>query len=578
MSGLIPQRFVEDLLDRIDLAELIGSRVTLKKAGANYKACCPFHDEKTPSFNVRPDKGFYHCFGCGAHGDAISFLREFEGLGFTEAVEDLARRAGMEVPYDQAAKQEMQQTRTLTEALDFASRFYQQALSSEAGAFARDYLQQRGLDQAIIQQYQLGFAPAGGTALCDAAGTSFKEPLLETKTVSDQYGRPRDLFRNRVMFPIRNTRGKTIAFGGRTLGDDKAKYINSPESDVFHKSREIYGLYEARQNLKQLDKLLVVEGYMDVIALAQHGIQFAVATLGTATNHDNLSALMRQVRHIVFCFDGDIAGFRAADRALENALELMADGLHLQFLMLPQGEDPDTLIRKEGAEAFSKRIEAAIPLSRYLFDRQSDGLDLQLPEHRGELRARAEPMLNKMPKCTLRDAMWHEMLRLCSGRDQWQKKPWQERGGNKSWQRERIQEQRIDVKLSKDSLLCLALTEAPDLAAEVAEAARSSRQFIQAAAFASWILERKLANQPALISALAMDVQARERFFHLFDGIEHIPAREHTLEAARELLSPDEEASRQQRLAALLRNFVNLSPEERIELRTLGNGTQNNGT
>ena len=256
----------------------------------------------------------------------------------------------------------------------------------------------------------------------------------------------------------------------------------------------------------------------------------------------------------------------------------MADGLHLQFLMLPQGEDPDTLIRKEGAEAFGKRIEAAIPLSRYLFERQSEGLDLQLPEHRGELRARAEPMLNKMPKCTLRDAMWQEMLRLCSGRTQWQGKPWQERGGNKGWQRERIQEARIDVKLSKDSLLCLALTEAPDLATEVAEAARSSRQFNQAAAFSGWILERKIGNQQALISALATDNQARERFFHLFDGIEHVPAREHTLEAARELLSPDEEASRQQRLAVLLRNFANLSPEERSELRTLSSGTKNSRT
>lgn len=239
MSGLIPQRFVEDLLDRLDLAELIGSRITLKKAGANYKACCPFHDEKTPSFNVRPDKGFYHCFGCGAHGDAISFIREFEGIGFTEAVEELAKRAGLEVPYDKAAKQEIQQARTLTDALDFASRFYQSALTSQQGAYARDYLQQRGLDDAIVQQYQIGYAPSAGTALFDAASKDLKGPLVETGTVSDKYRRPRDLFRNRVMFPIRNSRGKTIAFGGRTLGDDKAKYINSPESDVFHKPGNI---------------------------------------------------------------------------------------------------------------------------------------------------------------------------------------------------------------------------------------------------------------------------------------------------------------------------------------------------
>lgn len=574
MSGLIPQRFVEDLLDRLDLAELIGSRITLKKAGANYKACCPFHDEKTPSFNVRPDKGFYHCFGCGAHGDAISFIREFEGLGFTEAVEELAKRAGLEVPYDKAAKQEIQQARTLTDALDFASRFYQSALTSQQGAYARDYLQQRGLDDAIVQQYQIGYAPSAGTALFDAASKDLKGPLVETGTVSDKYGRPRDLFRNRVMFPIRNSRGKTIAFGGRTLGDDKAKYINSPESDVFHKSREIYGLFEAKQAVRQLDKLLVVEGYMDVIALAQHGIHYAVATLGTATNQDSLTALLRQVRHIVFCFDGDQAGFRAADRAMDNALELMADGMHLQFLMLPQGEDPDTLVRKEGPEAFQARIDGATPLSRYLFDRQSEGLDLQLPEHRGELRARVEPLLNKMPKSTLRDAMWHEMLRLCGGRNQWQNRPKNQGGNWKDGRRDRVTEERIDVKLSKDSILCLALLEAPEMATEVVELSRSSRQFTQARNFASWILDQEVRNRKSLVHCLALDGQARDRFFHLFDGIEHIPARESTLAAARELLSPNEESSRQQRLASLLRNFSNLTAEERKELRTLSSGTQ----
>ena len=573
MSGLIPQRFVEDLLDRVDLAELIGSRITLKKAGANYKACCPFHDEKTPSFNVRPDKGFYHCFGCGAHGDAISFVREFEGLGFTEAVEELARRAGLEVPYDQAAKQEIQQARTLTDALDFASRFYQSELHGQQGAFARDYLKQRGLDENIIQQYQVGYAPAAGTALFDAASKDLQGPLIETGTVSDKYGRPRDLFRNRVMFPIRNSRGKTIAFGGRTLGEDKAKYINSPESDVFHKSRQIYGLFEAKQVLKQLDKLLVVEGYMDVIALAQHGIHYAVATLGTATNQDSLTALLRQVRHVVFCFDGDQAGFRAADRAMDNALELMADGLHLQFLMLPEGEDPDTLVRKEGREAFQKRIDGATPFSRYLFDRQSEGLDLQLPENRGELRARTEPLLNKMPRSTLRDAMWHEMLRLCGGRNQWQNRPSQQRGNWKGERRDRVTEERIDVKLSKDSILCLALLEAPDMASEVTELARHSRQYTQAGNFAGFILEHEIRNRKALITTLALDSRARERFYHLFDGIEHIPARESTLAAAREMLSPNEEAARQQKLATLLRNFANLTAEERQELRALSGGT-----
>lgn len=573
MSGLIPQRFIDELLDRVDLAELIGSRITLKKAGGNYKARCPFHDEKTPSFNVRPDKGFYHCFGCGAHGDAISFVREFDNLGFTEAVEELARRAGLEVPYDQAARQEMQQARTLTDALEFANGFYRNALTHSGAALARDYLRQRGLDAATIEQYQIGYAPGDGQALFQAADNSLQKPLIETGTVSDKYGRPRDLFRNRIMFPIRNTRGKTIAFGGRTLGDDKAKYINSPESDVFHKSREIYGLFEAQRALRRLDRLLVVEGYMDVIALAQHGIHEAVATLGTATNQDSLQALLRHVRHVIFCFDGDNAGFRAADRAMENALELMADGLHLQFLMLPEGEDPDTLVRKEGPDAFRKRIEGAAPLSRFLFDRQSEGLDLNLPEHRGELRARVEPMLNRMPRSTLRDAMWHEMMRLC-GRREWQGK----REGGKDFKRfkgpERISEEPVEVRLSRDSSLSLALIEAPELAEEVLEAARRDRSLRQAGSLANWVREAGLKRHGEVIEALAFDSRARARFFHLFDGIEHVPERENILASARELLTPNQEEVRKQKIAALIKRKAagQFTEEDHQELKRLSRG------
>jgi DNA primase len=372
------------------------------------------------------------------------------------------------------------------------------------------------------------------------------------------------------MFPIRNSRGRTVAFGGRTLGDDKAKYINSPESDVFHKSREIYGLFEAKQAIRQLDKLLVVEGYLDVIALAQHGIHYAVATLGTATNQDSMQALLKQVRHIVFCFDGDQAGFRAADKAMENALELMADGLHLQFLMLPEGEDPDTLVRKEGPDAFQQRIDSATPLSRFLFDRQSEGLDLQLPENRGELRARVEPLLNKMPRSTLRDAMWHEMLRLCGGRNQWQQRE-QQPGRWRDQRRDRVSEERIDVKLSKDSILCLALLEAPELATEVVELARSSRQFEQSRAFADWVLANSIADRKALTRALALDAAARQRFFHLFDGIEHIPARDKTLANAREILAPENETKLIQRKLAMVRSgeidLKSLSDDERQALK-----------
>ncbi|SFR83131.1 DNA primase [Marinobacter daqiaonensis] len=577
MSGLIPQRFIEDLLDRTDLAELIGSRITLKKAGANYKARCPFHDEKTPSFNVRPDKGFYHCFGCGAHGDAISFVREFEGLDFTAAVEELARRAGLEVPYDKAASQQIRQARTLTDALDFASEFYHNRLNASEGTLARNYLAERGLDQKIIELYQLGFAPGAGTALYNAAGDELRGPLIETGNISDRYGKPRDLFRNRVMFPIRNTRGRTVAFGGRTLGDDKAKYINSPESDVFHKSREIYGLFEARQALRQIDKLLVVEGYMDVIALAQYGIHYAVAAMGTATNQDSLGALLKQTRHLVFCFDGDTAGYRAADRAMENALELLADGIHMQFLMLPKDEDPDTLVRKEGPEAFEKRIQGATPLSRYLFDRMQEGLNLELPEHRGELRSRAEPLLNRMPKGTLRDAMWHEMMRLCRP----PRGTWEEGRGGRQWSGPRRQgrgagtgvpAQREPVRLSRNHMLCLAMLEAPDLAPELSELCRQDRQLDTAARFAQWLGERQLKNRRQILHHLARAPEEQARFQGIFDGIEHLPSREDALDSARELLAPNEEAMRKQRLKALAEkardlNFADMTPEERQRLK-----------
>jgi|GEM_PF-177739 len=577
MSGLIPQRFIEDLLDRVDLAELIGSRITLKKAGPSYKARCPFHEERTPSFNVRPDKGFYHCFGCGAHGDAISFLREFENLGFTDAVEDLARRQGVEVPYDKAVQEEQRAARTLTDALQFAADFYTHALKGADGHIARDYLKQRGLDQSVIERYQLGFAPGHGAALYNAAGPDRTDQLLETRTVqiSEYNGQPRDLFRNRIMFPIRNSRGKVVAFGGRTLGDDKAKYINSPESDVFHKSREIYGLYEAKQATRQLDRLLVVEGYMDVIALAQMGIHYAVATLGTATNSDNLSALLRQVRHIIFCFDGDEAGYRAADRALDNALELLGDGLHLQFLMLPQGEDPDTLIRKEGEAAFSERIKNAQPLSRFLFMRQSEGLDLALAEHRSELKHRVEPMIKRMPRSTLSSAMWQEMMRLCGNRkfqpqsNEVYAGKGDRYGNNRYGASEKIAEQRVAVRLSNDLMACLALIEAPEMAQELLEVAERSRNLNQCREFARWIAKSQLRSQSALIRALATDSVARERFGGLFDRIEHLPGREEALACARNLARPQspEELKRQHIVGLKGRSLDELTAEEREQLK-----------
>jgi DNA primase len=535
---MIPQRFIEDLLERVDLVELVASRVTLKKAGRSYKACCPFHDERTPSFNVRPDKGFYHCFGCGAHGDAISFIRETDHLGFTEAVEELAKRAGLEVPYDKAAREEIQQVRTLTQALESATDFYSRALQQHpASALAREYLRKRGLDQDIIERFRIGFAPPSGDALAQAVDNATRQSLLETHTLSDRYGSVRDLFRNRIMFPIRNSRGRTIAFGGRTLGDDKAKYINSPESEAFHKSREIYGLYEAMQARRQLDRLLVVEGYMDVIALAQHGIDYAVATLGTATNTDSLSALLKQVRHIVFCFDGDNAGYRAADKALDNSLEMLGDGMHLQFLMLPQGEDPDTLVRKEGPKAFQKRVDEAAPLSRFLFNRQSEGLDLTLPEHQGELRARVEPLIRRMPRSTLSQAMWQEMVRLCSRRPPYDKPNGRGRG---SWDRPAPVGSGLGkptVKADRDSLLSAALYLDPTLAREALPLTRDEPSLLRSHQFAQWLVNEDVGRREDVLLKLACEAGPRQQFFNLLDGLEHFPEAEQAIETGREILA-----------------------------------------
>ena len=559
-----------------------GARIALRKAGNSYKARCPFHDEKTPSFNVRPDKGFYHCFGCGAHGDAISFVREFDNLGFTEAVEELAKQAGLEVPYDNSRRQEIAHSRGLTEALDFAAQFYQRMLREHPGApLARDYLNKRGLSADIIQRFGLGFAPPEGDALARAAAADLRQSLLDTGTISDRYGRPRDLLRNRIVFPIRNTRGRTVAFGGRTLGDDKAKYINSPESDVFHKSREVYGLHEAQQANRRLDRLLVVEGYMDVIALAQFGINFAVAALGTATNTENISSLLRQVRHLVFCFDGDQAGFRAAERALTNSLELLQDGIHIQFLMLPQGEDPDTLVRQEGPDAFLRRIDQATPLSRFLFQRHSEGLNLTLPEHRGELRARCEPLLNQMPRSTLREAMWTEMMRLC-GRNQdrgnWQnnrnergsRKGW--RGGKGNWQQNdgsgvTLPMAKPDIRLDRDTMLCLALLEAPELADEVLALPLEEVKLPKAGGFARWVQSADCQSREDIFSALAFDAEAHRRFYTLFDGIEHLPERDRILADARAILQ--RAVPRASSVLGLINSPSELSAEAKETLRRI---------
>ncbi len=413
MAGKIPQSFIDDLLDRIDIVDVISPRVPLKKAGKDYQARCPFHDEKTPSFTVSQQKQFYHCFGCGAHGSAIGFLMEYDHMSFVEAIEELATQAGVEVPREAAPA--APDNRPLYELLEQAAGFYRQQLRRhpEAG-HAIEYLQQRGLSGEIAADYGVGYAPPGWHTVLEHFGhdTAAVGRLRSAGLITEQEGKRYDRFRNRIMFPIRDRRGRVIGFGGRVLDDSKPKYLNSPETPVFHKGRELYGFYEAKKALRQLQRLIVVEGYMDVIALAQFGIRYAVATLGTATTPDHLERLYRTAPEVVFCFDGDRAGREAAWKALDTTLPLMRDGREARFLLLPEGEDPDTLVRKEGAAAFEQRVAHATPLSEYLFGHLAAEIDMESLDGRARLAERARPLLDRLPGGVFREMMRKKLSEL----------------------------------------------------------------------------------------------------------------------------------------------------------------------
>ncbi len=405
MAGLIPQTFIDDLLSRADIIEVINARVPLKRAGHEYKACCPFHDEKTPSFTVSPSKQFYHCFGCGAHGTALGFLMEYDRLSFPEAIEELAASMGLEVPREAGAPQGPDH-RPLYDMLEQAAKFYRRQLGQHPqAARAIDYLKGRGLSGEVAAEYRIGFAPPGWDNLLRQFGTSARDidRLRDTGLISEPDGKRYDRLRDRIIFPIRDTRGRVVGFGGRVLtADDGPKYLNSPETPVFHKGRELYGLYEARQALQDLDRLLVVEGYMDVVALAQHGIRNAVATLGTATTADHLDRVYRVTPEVVFCFDGDRAGRDAAWKAFNTALPFMRDGRQARFLFLPDGEDPDSLVRKEGAEAFTQRLTQALPLSQFLIDKLAEQADMNTLDGRARLAELAKPLIAKLPGGTFK--------------------------------------------------------------------------------------------------------------------------------------------------------------------------------
>ncbi|MBB6248067.1 DNA primase [Rhodanobacter sp. A1T4] len=419
MRGLIPDSFIDELLARVDIVDVIERRVPLKKAGREWTACCPFHNERTPSFYVSPAKQFFHCFGCGAHGSAVKFLMDYERLEFPDAVEELAQTLGMTVPREGGREGAPREDKTdLYALLDSSASWYQSELPKNTDAQA--YCKKRGLDAETIQRFRIGWAPAGYDGVIKSLGNSERRLQLLNEAgmvASSEQGRKYDRFRERLMFPILDRRGRVIAFGGRVLqAEQTPKYLNSPETPLFHKGRELFALWQVKQANTNLQRIVVVEGYMDVIALHQAGLPIAVATLGTATTPEHTEVLFRAAPDVVFCFDGDRAGRAAAWKALESALPRLRDGRQAYFLFLPDGEDPDSLVRKEGKEGFEKRIKEAMPLSDYFFNELSHDVEMGSLDGRARLAERARPLISKLPDGAFRDLMGQELERRSGAR------------------------------------------------------------------------------------------------------------------------------------------------------------------
>ncbi|MCS0352095.1 DNA primase [Vibrio ordalii] len=412
MAGHIPRSFIDDLLARLDIVDIIDARVKLKKKGKNYGACCPFHNEKTPSFSVSQEKQFYHCFGCGVHGNAIDFMMEYERLEFVEAIEELASFVGLEVPREQrssghfssAPKANSEEKRTLYDLMGSIAQFYRNQLKVPGNRHAIEYLKDRGLSGEIVQKFGIGYIADEWDLVRKNFGQQQEsQEMLVTggMLIENDKGNRYDRFRGRIMFPIRDRRGRVIGFGGRVTGDGTPKYLNSPETPIFHKGKELYGLYDVMQAYREPPQVLVVEGYMDVVALAQYGVDYSVASLGTSTTGDHLQLLFRQTNTVVCCYDGDRAGREAAWRALENALSYLKSGNILKFLFLPDGEDPDSYIRTHGKAAFEQLVQDAEPLSKYLFTNLLSQVDVGNNEGKAALEALALPLINKVPDTSL---------------------------------------------------------------------------------------------------------------------------------------------------------------------------------
>ncbi|EGQ9214559.1 DNA primase [Vibrio alginolyticus] len=415
MAGHIPRSFIDDLLARLDIVDIIDARVKLKKKGKNYGACCPFHNEKTPSFSVSQEKQFYHCFGCGAHGNAIDFLMEFDRLEFVEAIEELASYLGLDVPREQRSggngsfqsgpQASSSEKRNLYDLMGNIAQFYRNQLKQPASKVAIEYLKDRGLSGEIVQKFGIGYVADEWDLVRKNFGQNKEnQDMLVTggMLIENDKGNRYDRFRGRVMFPIRDRRGRVIGFGGRVLGDGTPKYLNSPETPIFHKGKELYGLYEVLQAYREPPQILVVEGYMDVVALAQYGVDYSVASLGTSTTGDHLQVLFRQTSTVVCCYDGDRAGREAAWRAMENALPYLTDGRQLKFMFLPDGEDPDSYIRQNGKQAFDQQVSNAMPLSEFMFSSLTQQVDMSTKEGMAKLSTLAVPLIDKVPGGTLR--------------------------------------------------------------------------------------------------------------------------------------------------------------------------------
>jgi DNA primase len=471
---MIPQSFIQDLLSRVDIVDVVDSAVKLRKAGANYSACCPFHSEKTPSFTVSPTKQFYHCFGCGAHGTVISFMMEFHGLGFIDAVKELAQRVGMTVPEPEHGARRAPEDGGrpgLTDLLARAARWYKDQLRNSETAIR--YLKGRGVSGEIAARFGLGYAPEGWQGLAAVFPDYADNALVECGLViRNDEGRRYDRFRDRVMFPIVNSRGDIVGFGGRVLGQGEPKYLNSPETPVFEKGRELYGLFQARQGIRAAGQVLVVEGYMDVVALAQHGVGYAVATLGTATTPFHVQRLLRLADHVVFAFDGDRAGRKAAWRALEVCLPVLADGKQVGFLFLPEEDDPDSYVRAHGAEAFEALVADAEPLSAYLLRELKAGVDMNTAEGRASFLKQAGELVAQVVAPNLSLAMRDAVARaagLSLAEIPGAPPPRQDRPG---WlgRPKPLRQNRAPTHHLRERTLLRALVARPDLAGHCAEA------------------------------------------------------------------------------------------------------------